>query len=102
MKRTKKDKRSAHEKEVARIYEQLSQIKDTSSDEYKACLEALKSLTEVECEKLRSKPKKDRSEIGKAIVVGVVGIVQIATILIYEEHNIISKKAFDLVLRGRV
>lgn len=102
MKRPKKDKRTMHQKEVDRLYEQLASIEDQGSEEYQKCLESLKSLTEVECEKLQSKPKKEYYEILKPLIVGGVGIIEILTILLYEERNIIPKKALDFVLRGRV
>lgn len=98
----KKDKRSAYQKEVDRLYERLANIEDQGSDEYKAVLETLKTLTEVECEKLRSKPRKDYYEILKPFVVGLVGLLQIGSIMAYEERNLLHKKALDFVLRGRV
>lgn len=98
----KKDKRTMHQKEVDRLYEQLSQIKDQGSEEYQECLESLKALTEVECAKMEAKPKKEYFEILKPVIVGAVGIIEILTILCYEERNIIPKKALEFVLRGRV
>lgn len=102
MTKTKKDKRTAHQKEVDRIYEQLASIEDTGSREYQACLDSLKALTDVECTKLQAKPRKEYYELLKPFIVGAVGMAEILVILCYEERNIIPKKALDFVLRGRV
>lgn len=99
---TKKDKRTAHQKEVDRLYKQLEGIEDQGSDEYQACLKSLKCLTEIECEKTQARPRPEWPEIVKPIVIGAVGIVEILTILACEKEIILPKKALDLVLRGRV
>ena len=97
----KKDKRTAHQREVDRLYEQLSAIEDTGSREYQQRLESLQALTEVEVKKSQIKPKVRKDEIVKPLIMGGIGILQILTILCYEERNIIPKKALDFVLRGR-
>lgn len=99
---TKKDKRTMHQKEVDRLYEQLASIDDKGSDEYQKCLDSLKALTEVECEKIQAKPRKEWPEMIKPIIIGAVGIMEILTILACEKEIILPKKALDLVLRGRV
>lgn len=102
MAKQKKDKRTAYEKEVDRLYKQLASIEDQGSIEYKSCLASLKTLTEVECEKIRSKPRPEWPEMIKPVVIGAIGIVEILTILACEKEVILPNKVLNLVLRGRV
>lgn len=102
MARAKKDKRTMHQKEVDRIYTQLSEVEDTGSDEYQARLESLKTLTEIECDKMQAKPKRNYGDIIKPVVVGAVGTIQLFLIMGYEQYNLLPKKALEFVLRGRV
>lgn len=102
MAKQKKDKRTAYEKEVARLYEQLASIEDQGSIEYKSCLASLKTLTEVECEKIRSRPRPEWPEIVKPFLIGGIGIIEILVILGCEKEVILPNKVLNLVLRGRV
>lgn len=102
MDKIKKDKRTMHEKEVDRLYKQMSQIKDQSSEEYQKCLESLEKLTEVECSKKQATSNKDTIEILKPLIGGAFGMLQVLAILHKEELAVVSSKALGFVLRGRV
>lgn len=102
MSKPKKDRRTAYQKEVDRLYERLTVV-DPASKEYKEVLDRLRTMTEIDCRKKEvAKDHKGRDEVIKTLVVGAIGIVEILTILGCEKEIILPKKALDLVLRGRV
>lgn len=102
MDKIKKDKRTMHEKEVDRLYEQMSKIEDQGSEEYQRCLESLGKLTDVDCAKKQVASNKDRIEILKPLIGGAFGMLQVLAILNKEELAVVSSKALGFVLRGRV
>lgn len=100
MKQTKKDKRSANQKEVDKLYGMLEKL-DPKDPKYQAVLGSIKTLEEINCNKLQAKPKRNY-ELLKPVIVGMVGLAEILIILGYEEgFGLFPKKALDFILRGR-
>jgi len=64
-------------------------------ENYTKLLEALEKLRKTVDEKKAEFP-------WEAVVVGVLGIVQIVVIMNHEQLNVIATKAFGLILKGRV
>ena len=96
MKHTKKDKRTALEKEIDSVIDCMSKYQKDSK-EYSAMLANLKSLMTLKAEE---SAKKKVSPDTVAIVAGnLLGIVLILT---YEKANIITTKALGFIIKGRV
>lgn len=95
---TKKDKRTALEKEIDRVTESLEPMA-AGTDEYHAVVEDLRDLADI-----REKTKKTRKGLDpNAIFNGIMTLTGIALILIYENSgNIVRSKALSFVWKGRV
>lgn len=87
-----KDLKVFEKSEKERIYE-LMQRTDPTTAEYKKLLEAYKELCEIE---KKSKVSKDTLAQVFANLAGIVMILK------HEELNVISTKAINFVLKGRL
>lgn len=92
----KRDKRTNLEKEIDSVLARMAEA-DKLTNEYQILLEYLEKLDQV-----REK-KEPRKKLGwDTIVIVVGGIVQTVLILNYEKINVVTSKAINFVLRGRV
>lgn len=87
-----KEMRLFEKSEKERIYE-LMQKTDPTTAEYKKLLEAYKELCEIE---KKGKVSKD------TLLQAFANLAGIAMILKHEELNVISSKAINFVLKGRL
>lgn len=100
MKRTKKDRRTALEKEVDRLTEELVGMKP-ATDEYKATVERIEQLTKANQE--RNYPGKPREKLNANTVLVVLGSLgEIILMLNFEKVHVITSKCMGRILKGRV
>ena len=92
---TKKDKRTALEKEIDNLAEQMRTM-DPTSDRYKAMAEAIETLSKAKSYEKSKKVSPD------TIAVVVANLAGICLILFHEQAHVITSKAMSFVLRGRV
>jgi hypothetical protein len=94
---TKRDKRTALEKEIDDLTATLQHI-DPYTDEYRDRLESIERLS-----KLRDENKKSKLRVSPDTMVVVAGnLAGILLILLHEKLHVISTKALNFVIRGRV
>jgi hypothetical protein len=93
---TKRDKRTAIDKEIDRVTEIVSLL-DPVSEEYTKVNENLTELKEGKAkDKANTKISKD------VIVTGLFSVIGILIIVGYEQANVMGSKALGLVIKGRV
>lgn len=93
----KRDKRTALEMEIDDLTIGLQQI-DPHSDEYHDRLESIERLS-----KLRDESRKSQRQVSPDTVLVVSGnLLGIVLILMHEKLHVISTKALNFVIRGRV
>lgn len=95
MRITKRDRRTNLEKEIDRVLEEMSKLLPDSS-EYKTIGDNLEKLYKAKGESDKLKVKPD------TIILVVGNLLGIVLILGYEQTNIITSKALNLVIKGRV
>lgn len=71
--------------------EKVLQDKGSSSDEYKAAIQNLRSLCESRAEVAKSIPQRQRTGIGAAAVAGAFGLAQTFLLLIHDEEHVVPK-----------
>lgn len=100
--KVKKDKRSALDKEIDRILEKMSTVKDQTSSEYANLEESLQKLMDAKVShKEATTDEKKWMELVKPVIVGAFGLIQIGLIMNHEEMRVISTKALGFILKGR-
>lgn len=95
MKITKKDKRTNLEKEIDSVLVEMSAWLPYSP-EYKAAVDNLEKLYKAKNEEYNRRIKPD------TIMNGVVNLTGILLVLNFEKINIITSRAFNLIVKGRV
>ena len=90
------DKRTKIEIEIDSILDEMAAV-DPQDDRYRVLLQRLNWLMEA-----KSKEKSKIKISPDTIAVGVFGLIQLGLVLHHEKLNVITSKAFNWILRGRV
>ena len=92
---TKKDKRTALEKEIDNLAEEMRSV-DPSSERYETMAKNLETLSKAKSYEKSKKVSPD------TIAVVAANLIGIGLILFHEQAHIVTSKALGFVLRGRV
>jgi hypothetical protein len=91
---TKKDKRTQLKKEMDTVFTRLESL-DASSEEYSTAVTNL--------EKLHKMSSNDKIKINSDVVITVAGaIVSTILVLYFEKTGVVTSKAVNWILKGRV
>lgn len=93
LKNTKQEK-SKIEQEIQRVHELLS-VMDVATNEYEATVKQLEVLYDIE-------GKTKRSISPDTAVLAATNILGIILVIRSEEFNVVTSKAFGMIMRGRV
>ncbi len=91
---TKKDRRTKLEKEMDTVFAKLETL-DVTSEDYNKAVNSLERLNEMK--------SKDKIKINPDVIITVAGsIVGTLLVLYFEKTDVITTKALNWIIKGRV